>query len=154
MGKTTSFFVSRFLNKYVSTPLRTNLALSISTFIIWGNIKPQHEPLVLMVFLRMGWYSNFMCHSATLENYEGNFLKTFNSTLMDYIKCALCIFSIEIVKEHKNHHELASSYKQASHVQKTPRTSIMSQRRAKSFFACKTHTLVKQNEQLGLFNSF
>ena len=42
-------------------------------------------------------------------------------------------------------------YKQASHVQKTPWTSIMSQRRAERFFACKTHTLVKQNEIIGLF---
>ena len=57
----------------------------------------------------MGWYSNLMCHFATLGHNEGNFLKTFNSTLIDYMKCALCIFSLEIVKEHENHHELASS---------------------------------------------
>ena len=61
-----------------------------------------------MVFLWMGWYSKFMCHFGTLGHYEGHFWKTFNRTPMDYIKCALYIFSLEIVKEHTNHHELAS----------------------------------------------
>ena len=70
---------------------------------------------------------------ATLGHYEGNFLKTCNSTLIDYIKCALCIFSLEIVKQHENHHELQALYKQASHVQKMPWTSIMSQRRTYRF---------------------
>ena len=109
LGKSTSFFVSRFLNKYVSTTPSTNLAHSISTFIIWENIKPQHEPLVLMVFPWIVWYSNLMCHFATLRHNEENFQKTFNSALLDYMKCAQCIFSHEIVKEHTNHHEFASS---------------------------------------------
>ena len=61
-----------------------------------------------MVFPWMGWYSNFMCQFATLGHKHWNFQKTFNSTQIDYMNCALCFFSLEIVKEPKNHHQLAS----------------------------------------------
>ena len=50
-----------------------------------------------------------MCQFVTLGHRHGNFQKTFNSTQIDYMKCALCFFSLEIVKKPKNHHELASS---------------------------------------------
>ena len=72
-------------------------------------MKPKPWALVLMVFPWMGWYSNLMCHFATLGHKHWNFQKTFNSTQIDYMKCALCFFSLEIVKEPKNHHQLASS---------------------------------------------
>ena len=59
----------------------------------------------------MGWYSNFVYHFATLGHNEGYFQKTFNCTKIDYMKRALCFFSLEIVKGHKNPHELERSLK-------------------------------------------
>jgi hypothetical protein len=95
-----------------------------------------------------------MWHFATLGHYEGNFQKTFTSTPMDYIKCALCISSLEIVKEHKNHHELAISQQASFSCTKDAQDKHNVPASRRKVFACKAHTLVKQNEQIGIFNSF
>ena len=95
-----------------------------------------------------------MCHFVTLGHNEENLQKAFNSTLLDYMKCALCIFSHEIVKEQTNYHELASSLQTSFSCAKDAldKHNVPASRR-KIFCLQDTH-FSKKNEIIGLFYSF
>ena len=133
-GKSQFFVVQRFLNLNTSHFTEDQFCIFISSPIIWGNMKPKVGPLVHMVILWTGWYSNFICCFATLGLTESNFHKTLISNPIPKGKNSIHIFINQIIKEARNHHGMPSPLQASFSCTKDTQTSIMSQRHKKKFF--------------------
>ena len=106
-GKSQVLFCNTFKLKHLYYT-EDQLCIFISSPIIRGNMKPKIGRVFLMVFLWLGWYSNFVCCFVTLELTEENFLNTFISEPILKLKHLIHIFIHQIRKEAINHHGMAS----------------------------------------------